>query len=139
MNAIDENQLAVGFTIPAEIGMAVEDIATPALLIDLAAFERNVQVMAHFVRDNEIRHRAHAKTHKSIDIARYQMEQGGACGVCCQKVSEAEALVNGGITDVLVSNQVVSPRQIDRLAKMAKRSRVIPSPSLATVSSSLPR
>ncbi|MBT8329784.1 MAG: DSD1 family PLP-dependent enzyme [Desulfofustis sp.] len=126
MKAIhNETRLEVGFDIPAEIGMAVEEIATPALIIDLDAFEKNVKVMADFIKDNAIRHRAHAKTHKSIDIALYQIEHGGACGICCQKVSEAEALVVAGITDVLVSNQVVSPRQIDRLANLAKQSRVI--------------
>ena len=125
MKMSQDNQLEVGFNIPAAIGMAVEEIATPALLIDLDAFEKNVAVMADFIRANGVRHRAHAKTHKSIDIALYQMEQGRACGICCQKVSEAEALVDAGITDVLVSNQVVSPRQIDRLAKMARRARVI--------------
>jgi 3-hydroxy-D-aspartate aldolase len=125
MRATRDNELEVGFNIPAEVGMPIEDIATPALIIDLDAFERNVKVMADFIRENGIRHRAHAKTHKSIDIALYQIEQGGACGICCQKVSEAEALVAAGITDVLVSNQVVNPRQIDRLANMARRARVI--------------
>jgi len=120
-----EKRLEVGFTIPAEIGMALEDISTPALMVDLDAFEKNVEIMAAFIRKNSVRHRAHAKTHKSIDIARYQIERGGACGICCQKVSEAEALVAAGITDVLVSNQVVAPRQIDRLAKMAQKARVL--------------
>ena len=125
MKANQDKELEVGFNIPAEIGMALEEIATPALLIDLDAFEKNVKVMADFIRANGVRHRAHAKTHKSIDIALYQMDQGGACGICCQKVSEAEALVAAGITDVLVSNQVVNHRQIDRLATMARRARVI--------------
>lgn len=116
---------AVGFDIPAEIGMAEEDIVTPALLIDLEAFENNVRVMRDFISDKQVRLRVHAKTHKSADIARYQIEHGGACGICCQKVSEAEALVQGGIGDVLVSNQVVGFRQIDRLAAMAKQARVI--------------
>ena len=55
--------LEVGFNIPAEIGMTLDDIATPALLVDLDAFEKNVEVMADFINDNGIRHRAHAKTH----------------------------------------------------------------------------
>ena len=120
-----DEDMVVGFNIPAEVGMAEEDISTPALLIDLDAFEKNIKVMGDFIKENRIRHRAHAKTHKSADIALYQIEHGGACGICCQKVSEAEALVAAGIKDVLVSNQVVSPRQIDRLAKMAKQARVI--------------
>jgi len=118
-------RLETGFNIPAETGMPVEEISTPALVIDLDAFEKNVAVMAAFIEDNGVDHRAHAKTHKSIDIARFQIAHGGACGICCQKVSEAEALVAAGIRDVLVSNQVVSPRQIDRLAKMADHARVL--------------
>ena len=81
--------------------------------------------MGNFIKEKGIRHRAHAKTHKSADIALYQIEHGGACGVCCQKVAEAEALVAGGVKDVLVSNQVVDPQKIDRLAQMAKNARVL--------------
>ena len=126
MNALKKDtELVVGFNIPAEIGMAEKDISTPALIIDLDAFEKNVKVMGEFIKKNGIRLRAHAKTHKSADIALYQMEHGGACGICCQKVSEAEALVTGGVSDVLVSNQIVGSRQIDRLARMAKQTRVI--------------
>lgn len=126
MTASNKNaELVVGFNIPAEIGMAEEDISTPALVIDLDAFEKNVKVLGDFIKEKGIRHRAHAKTHKSADIALYQIAHGGACGICCQKVSEAEALVAAGINDVLVSNQVAGPRQIDRLAKMARQSRVI--------------
>ncbi len=73
------------------------------------------------MKEHGLRHRAHAKTHKSADIALVQMERGGACGVCCQKVSEAEALVSAGIRDVLVSNQIVAPKKIERLAALATR------------------
>ena len=119
------NAPVVGLNVPAVIGMDLADVGTPALIVDLDAFERNVALMREFVQKMEIRHRAHAKTHKSADIALYQIEAGGACGVCCQKVSEAEALVAGGVKDVLVSNQVVDPKKIDRLAGMAKKARVL--------------
>lgn len=115
----------VGLNIPAEVGMAEEDICTPALIIDLDAFEKNIRRMSSFIKKNGIRHRAHAKTHKSADIALFQIEHGGACGICCQKVSEAEALVANGVNDVLVSNQVVDLRKIDRLAVLAKQARII--------------
>ena len=115
----------VGLNVPAAVGMKLEDVATPALIVDLDAFEKNVQTMAVFIKQKGIRHRAHAKTHKSADIALYQIEHGGACGVCCQKVAEAEALVAGGVKDVLVSNQVVDAAKIDRLARMAKDARVL--------------
>jgi 3-hydroxy-D-aspartate aldolase len=111
--------------IPARVGMPVEEVDTPCLMVDLDAFERNVDKLGRFMKENGLRHRAHAKTHKSSDIATVQIERGGACGVCCQKVSEAEALVSAGIRDVLVSNQVVAPQKIERLAALATRARVL--------------
>lgn len=110
----------VGLNVPAAVGMTVDQISTPALIIDMNKFERNLSRMAGFCDRNDIRLRAHAKTHKSADIGRLQMTQGGACGVCCQKVSEAEALAHGGVTDILISNQVCDPQKIDRLANLAR-------------------
>ncbi|MGE7157153.1 DSD1 family PLP-dependent enzyme [Methylorubrum rhodesianum] len=115
----------MGNTVPATIGTRIEDVDTPCLIVDLEAFERNVAKMGRFMQENGLRHRAHAKTHKSSDISLYQIEKGGACGVCCQKVSEAEALVSAGIRDVLISNQVVSLKKIERLAALATRARVL--------------
>jgi 3-hydroxy-D-aspartate aldolase len=117
--------LVSGFNVPAEIGASLEDIHTPALIIELDAFERNVERMAKFAKQLGVRLRAHAKTHKSADIARYQMQAGGACGICCQKVSEAEALVEAGIEDVLVSNQITDPKKVDRLAALSKKARIL--------------
>jgi 3-hydroxy-D-aspartate aldolase len=115
----------VGLTVPARVGMKLEDVATPALIVELDAFERNVAQMRTFITENDVRHRAHAKTHKSADIARFQIEHGGACGICCQKVSEAEALVAEGVGDVLISNEVVDVSKIDRLARLACDARVL--------------
>ena len=67
-----------------------------------------------------VRHRIHGKMHKSIDVALLQERLGGSCGVACQKVSEAEAFVRGGIKDVLVSNEVRDHVKIDRLARLPK-------------------
>lgn len=111
--------------IPASVGMSIEEIDTPCLLLDLDAFERNVAKMGNFIKEQGVRHRGHAKCHKSADIAAYLAEQGGTCGVCCQKVSEAEALVSGGVRDVLVSNEVTAPKKIERLAALATRARVL--------------
>jgi len=123
--ATKADQRVVGFNVPAEIGMDLADVATPALIIDLDAFENNVATLRDRLAAAGVRLRAHAKTHKSVDIARYQIEQGGACGVCCQKVAEAEVMVAGGITDVMVSNQVVDAKKIRRLAQLAKRARLL--------------
>ncbi len=119
------DNVIVGLTVPARIGMKLEDVATPALIVELDAFERNVAQMRTFITQNGVRHRAHAKTHKSADIALFQIEHGGACGICCQKVSEAEALVAEGVGDVLISNQVVDASKIDRLACLAHDARVL--------------
>lgn len=112
--------LEVGYDIPALPGMAEADIQTPCLVLDLDALERNVKKMGEIARAMGVRHRVHGKMHKSVDVAKLQESLGGSCGVCCQKVSEAEAFARGGITDVLVSNQVRDPAKIDRLARLPK-------------------
>ena len=109
----------MAINIPAEIGTPLEEIDTPCLLLELDQFERNVAKMAKFIKENGLRHRGHAKCHKSADIAAYLQEKGGTCGVCCQKVSEAEAMVSGGVRDVLVSNEVAASKKIERLAALA--------------------
>jgi 3-hydroxy-D-aspartate aldolase len=110
----------VGYDIPASIGMDEADIQTPCLILDLDALERNIAKMGQFARDMGVRHRVHGKMHKSVDVALLQERLGGSCGVCCQKVSEAEVFARGGIKDVLVSNQVRDPAKIDRLARIPK-------------------
>ncbi|MEM6760038.1 MAG: 3-hydroxy-D-aspartate aldolase BhcC [Pseudomonadota bacterium] len=110
----------VGFDIPAKPGMDEADIQTPCLVLDLDALERNIKKMGDYAKAHCMRHRVHGKMHKSVDVAQMQVDLGGACGVCCQKVSEAEVFARGGIKDVLVSNQVRDPAKIDRLARMPK-------------------
>lgn len=120
-----QNEFEVGYNIPAAIGMDEKDIQTPCLVVDLDAFERNIARMRDFCAQMGVRHRVHGKMHKSADIARYQIEAGDACGVCCQKVSEALAFARAGIKDILVSNEVCDPAKIDKLAEIAKLSRAI--------------
>jgi len=117
---VKPEELEVGYNIPAMVGMDEADIQTPCLVLDLDALERNIIKMGQFVKDKNMRHRVHGKMHKSVDVALLQEKLGGSCGVCCQKVSEAEAFVRGGIKDVLVSNQVRDPAKIDRLARLPK-------------------
>ena len=108
---------------PASIGAPVEDIDTPALIVDLDAFDRNLAKMAAYTGAVGVGLRAHAKTHKSSEVARRQVA-AGAVGQCVQKVGEAEALVRGGIRDVLVSNQVVATSKLERLAALAGDARI---------------
>ncbi len=112
--------LEVGYDIPALPGMTEAEIQTPCLVLDLDALERNIAKMGAIAAQMGVRHRVHGKMHKSVDVALLQERLGGACGVCCQKVSEAEVFARGGIKDVLVSNQVRDPMKIDRLARIPK-------------------
>jgi len=99
--------------------MREEEVDTPALLIDLDAFEHNLDTMAAILAPTGAKLRGHTKTHKSPVIAKLQAARG-AVGHCVQKVSEAEVLAWGGIEDVLVTNQIVAPRKLARLAALAR-------------------
>ena len=105
------------------IGIALDEVDTPALVLDLDALERNLQRMADAVKGSGVRLRPHAKSHKCAEIARAQIA-AGAVGVCCQKVSEAEALVAGGVADVLVTNEIVGKQKLARLARLVRQAKV---------------
>lgn len=107
--------------IPARPGDPVDAIATPALVVDLDAFERNLDRMAGATRG--IRLRPHSKSHKCVAIARAQLDRG-AIGICCQKTDEAAAFVEAGVGDVLVTNEVVDPPKLARLAELARAARI---------------
>jgi 3-hydroxy-D-aspartate aldolase len=108
---------------PAVPGMREEDIDTPALVIDLDAFEFNLDTMAALLAPTGVKLRAHAKTHKSPVIAKLQIARG-AVGNCVQKVTEAEVLAWGGISDILVSNEVVGSAKLARLCALARIANV---------------
>jgi len=108
---------------PAAIGMPFSEIDTPALIIDLDAFERNLDAMAETCRAFGVRLRPHAKTHKSPIIAAKQIAKG-ASGICCQKLSEAEVLAASGIGDIFITNEVVGAAKLRRLASLARHARL---------------
>jgi D-serine deaminase-like pyridoxal phosphate-dependent protein len=104
----------------AAIGDRVDAIDTPALVIDLDAMERNLAAMAAFARTHRVALRPHAKLHKCAAIARLQID-AGAVGVCVQKLGEAEALADAGITDIYLSNELISEAKLARFAALAGR------------------
>jgi len=108
---------------PAATGDRLADVDTPALIVDLDIFERNLKCMADNLAGKPLRLRPHSKSHKCPEIARRQVALG-AVGVCCQKVSEAEIMVEGGIENVLVSNEIVGLPKLDRLADLNRRAWV---------------
>jgi D-serine deaminase-like pyridoxal phosphate-dependent protein len=105
---------------PAEIGMPLHEVDTPALLVDLDAFERNLQHLVQHAAHAGVALRPHAKMHKSPAIALLQIASG-AVGVCCQKVSEAAAMVDDGVGNVLISNEIVGRQKIETLWPITAR------------------
>ena len=101
------------------IGKSVAEIDTPALVIDLDAMKRNLVRMSEFARKHGIRWRPHAKMHKCATLAKVQIK-AGAVGICVQKTSEAEAMVAAGVVDVYISNEVIAPTKLARVAALAK-------------------
>ena len=93
---------------------------TPALIVEIDALDRNIAAMAAFAARAGLRLRPHAKTHKSVEIARRQIA-AGAVGVCCAKLGEAEALSAGGIGGILITSPIAGPSAVERLAALAAR------------------
>jgi 3-hydroxy-D-aspartate aldolase len=105
---------------------------TPALVLDRDVLESNIAAMADFARGRGIALRPHAKTHKSVHIAALQLA-AGAVGLCCAKLSEAEAFAQEGLGPLLITTPVVGTGALRRLAALSARS-----PGLAVVVDSLP-
>jgi D-serine deaminase-like pyridoxal phosphate-dependent protein len=103
--------------------MNLNDLDTPALLVDLDILERNIANMARITSEGGKSLRPHTKTHKTPEIARMQTA-AGAHGLTCAKLGEAEVLVGAGFDDIFVANQIVGPLKIDRLMKLAVHARI---------------
>ena len=101
------------------IGQSVNAIDTPALVVDLDMMERNLRTMKAFAAQHQVMLRPHAKMHKSAELAKLQMA-AGAVGVCVQKTSEAEALVAGGVYNIFISNEVIAPTKLARVAALTR-------------------
>ncbi|KNZ31370.1 MAG: alanine racemase [Methylibium sp. NZG] len=110
-------------TAEARVGDPVGSIDTPALVIDLDAMQRNLARMAEFAGKHRLRLRPHAKMHKSATIAKLQIA-AGAVGVCVQKVGEAEALADGAVSDIFISNEVIAEAKLARVAALAGRTKL---------------
>ncbi len=108
---------------PAAAGNSLDAIETPALIVDLDAFDANVAHMARFATGAGIAVRPHAKTHRCPAVGLRQVA-AGAVGLCVQTVGEAEAMVAGGIRDVIVTNQVLAPGKLARLVALTQQARI---------------
>ena len=101
----------------------VLSLSTPALVVDLDVFEANVAAMESLVRGTGKTLRPHVKTHRTPELAKRQLG-GSAVGITCATVGEAEAMVEAGIDDVFVANEVVDPAKVGRLVRLASRARI---------------
>ena len=106
--------------VPLSSPINLEDLHTPALLIDLEVMEENLRKMSAHLQKSKARLRPHTKTHKCPIIAKMQMDLG-AVGVCCAKVSEAEVMVESGIDRVLITSPVVTTEKIARVIALAEK------------------
>jgi D-serine deaminase-like pyridoxal phosphate-dependent protein len=105
------------------IGRPIGDLDTPTLLLDRLASDRNLARMSAFFRDRQAKLRPHFKNHKCVTLAKRQLA-AGAVGMTCAKLGEAEVLVDHGVNNVLIANQVVGKVKTTRLAQLARRARV---------------
>ena len=108
----------------SDVGMSKWELDTPALCLNAAALERNIRRMGDYFRDRPAALRPHCKTHKCPVIA-WMQQRAGAIGITCAKVSEAEVMAQAGIHDILIANQVVGSRKIERLVNLAAYTRVM--------------
>ena len=106
------------------IGKTKSELDTPALLIDLDVFEKNIERLAQICKEHGMAWRPHSKAHKSPLLARYLMDSG-ACGITCAKLSEAELMVAHGIDKILIANQIVTPAKLRRLASLQENAHVL--------------
>lgn len=114
MGAIEANRQLIGVT------GARDRLATPALVIDLDIFEKNIDYMASHCRHQGLGLRPHAKTHKCLAIARAQIA-AGALGICCAKLGEAEEMGAGGIESILITSPIVTAQAIGRVMALNRR------------------
>jgi D-serine deaminase-like pyridoxal phosphate-dependent protein len=105
-------------------GQRIEEIDTPALLLDIGAAERNIRRMAEVTASLSARLRPHVKTHKTPLLAHKQLA-AGAIGVTCAKLGEAEVMVEGGIGEILISSEIVGAEKVARLVALSRHARIL--------------
>lgn len=102
------------------VATRIEDLDTPAVLIEQAILDSNILRMQQLANNHGLQLRPHVKTHKSVVLARKQIA-AGAIGIAVAKLSEAEVFASNGFTDIQIANQVVGQQKIERLARLAQR------------------
>jgi 3-hydroxy-D-aspartate aldolase len=102
----------------------LRELTTPAMVLDLEAFEQNIGAYQHQINLHGLRARPHAKSHKCAEIARRQIA-AGAVGVCTASLHEAEAMIGQGINNILITSPVIGAGKLDRLIQLLERGAVV--------------
>jgi D-serine deaminase-like pyridoxal phosphate-dependent protein len=105
------------------MGDSLDVLDTPAVVVDLDRLERNLERWQRYCDEAGLVNRPHVKTHKTIEIARRQVELG-ARGVTCQKLGEAEVMADAGIEDILIPYNLIGEAKLRRLGRLLERAHV---------------
>src|SRR5207245_2369605 len=119
----ESHRLPGNLAMPSTIGQPLDALDSPQLLIDLDVVDASLKRMFGAFRQRPVAVRVHFKSLKCAGLARY-IAAAGADGFLCAKLNEAEVLVDAGLTDVFIANQVVGPLKLRRLAELAKQAKV---------------
>ena len=107
------------------VGTPVEELDTPALVVDLDLLEANIEQVHSYFRDSGAKLRPYAETHRCPAIAHRQLAAGGTVGgISVASVGEAEIFAQNGISDIMVINEVVTAPKIARLCALARHVNV---------------
>ena len=100
--------------------MQLEELETPALVLDINCFRKNMELMSSYLKGSRAKLRPHFKSNKCLEIVRAQLA-AGAKGITCAKLGEAEVLAQAGVSDILIANQIVQPSKLARVAELARK------------------
>ncbi len=103
--------------------MLISEVDTPALLADFDRLKANLDRMAHLARNSDLKLRPHTKTHKTVEIAKMQLDVG-ASGLTVAKIGEAEVMADAGYDDIFIAHEIVGPAKIQRLVELARRIKI---------------
>ncbi len=118
--------------------MTIDDLDTPALLLDLDVVERNIRRLQEYCDTHGLALRPHIKTHKIPALAHRQVA-AGAHGVTCQKIGEAEVMAAAGLSDILITYNILGVAKLERLARLAHQTTVMVTADAAEVVDGLDR
>ena len=107
------------------VGTPVEQLDTPALVLDLAILERNINTLHGFFRQHDAKVRPSVESHRCPAIAHKQLDAGGTVdGICVNTIGQAEVFTAHGFSDVLIANEIVTPQKIGRLCALARHAKM---------------